>query len=127
MNQPTANELVAGLAALAAAQNLRARAFEGCAEWLREGDGPDARGGWAVEEIEPRFARCCLVFDHGILNYPFVETRLELGVRDERGVYLRDFRPIGHYRLITRLDGTADDDYFVIEVDKPGDGNPNPS
>ena len=62
------------------------------------------------------FERCALAFDHGVLSYPFVETRLGLYVSDPFGVYFRGgLRPVGHYRLITLLDGTADDDYFVLD------------
>lgn len=120
MNQGAAEELVAALAALASQQNLRSQAVEGCDKWLRAGaeEGADGLGGWAAEEIVPRFASCSLVFEHGILDYPFIETRLELYVQDDSGVCFRDLRPIGYYRLITLLDGTADDDYFVIETSK---------
>ncbi|AWM35966.1 hypothetical protein C1280_02365 [Gemmata obscuriglobus] len=65
------------------------------------------------------FERCALVFEHGILNYPFVETRLGLYVPDPSAVYFQGRRSIGHYRLITLLDGTTDDDYFILDDPKP--------
>ncbi len=121
MNHASAAEMVTALASLAATQNLRGRAFEGCSKWLNDAAG-GGLGGWAVGEIVPHFKSCSLVFDHGLLAYPFVETRLELCVREASGIFLRDLRPIGYYRLITLLDGTPDDDYFVIVVPKPTDG-----
>ena len=121
MSHISADKLVTAAADLASTQNLRDQAFEGCGMWLRDGaeSGSDGLNGWAIEEIEPHFASCSLVFDHGLLDYPFVDTRLTLHVRDASGSYHRDLRTIGYYRLITLLDGTADDDYFVIDVPKP--------
>lgn len=118
MTYASADELVAALAALASAQNLRGRAFEGCGRWLRDG-AENGLGGWSADEIEPRFASCSLVFAHGLLGRPFVDTRLDLCVRDPSGVCAGGSRPVGYYRLITRLDGTDEDDYFVIDVHKP--------
>ncbi len=111
--------MVAALLALAASQDLRARAEAGCREWFRYAlaDGDDLRG-WSVEEIELHFHKTALTFDHGILDYPFIDTRLGLYVRDLSGVHFRGLRPIGYYRLITLLDGTDDDDYFVLDTDK---------
>ena len=115
------DELVAALTSLASMQNLRERAFEGCGEWLRntQRDGQHCIDGWAVVEIEPHFASCSLVFAHERLDYPFVDTKLQLCVRDQSGSHRQ---PIGYYRLITRLDGSVDDDYFVIDHPKPTDG-----
>lgn len=115
------DDLVATLKAQAVAQNLRERAFDGCRQWIRDGteEGTDGLGGWSAEEIEVHFDSCSVVFDHAILSYPYVDTRLGLYVRDGTGFYSRDLRPIGYYRLITFLDGRVDDDYFVIEMNKP--------
>jgi hypothetical protein len=68
--------MVAALPALAASQDLRARAEAGCREWFRStlADGNDLRG-WSVEEIELHFDKTSLTFDHGILDYPFIDTR----------------------------------------------------
>ena len=121
MNHVSASDLVAAASALAAVQNLRGRAFEGyevCVRACAE-EGPDGLiSGWAIEEVEPHFVSCSLVFEHGLRIYPFVDTRLELCARDKSGFYFRDLRPIGYYRPITLLDGTDDDD-FVIDVPKP--------
>jgi hypothetical protein len=114
-------KLVADLKALAAAQNLRDRALEVYREHLREGAG-DGLGGWSAEEIEVHFHHCSLAFDHGVLSYPFVDTRLGLYVRDDTGLFFDGLRPIRYFRLITHLDGTVDDTYFVIETNKPAVG-----
>ena len=107
------DELVATLNSLASTQNLSERAMEGCKESIRncQSEGQSCINGWTLAEIEPHFASCSLVFAHGLLNHPFVDTKLQLGVRDQSGSY----RLIGHYRLITLLDGSDDDDYFVID------------
>ena len=126
MDQVVSQETVAALLALAASQDLRARAEAGCRESIRStlADGDDLRG-WSVEEIEMHFQRSSLTFDHGILNYPYIDTRLGLYVRDLSGVHFLGLRPIGSYRLITLLDGTDDDDYFVLDTDKNADeGSP---
>ena len=122
MDQVAGREMVAALLALAASQDLRARAEAGCRESIRStlADGDDLRG-WSVEEIEMHFHNSSLTFDHGILDYPYIDTRLGLYVRDLSGVYFLGLRPIGSYRLITLLDGTDDDDYFVLDTDKNAD------
>lgn len=70
-----------------------------------------------VNDVQIVFERTALVFEHGILNYPFVETQFGLYVPGS-SVWFQGLRPIGHYRFITRVDGTVDDDYLVL--DKPG-------
>ncbi|MEQ1934907.1 MAG: hypothetical protein ABL962_13690 [Fimbriimonadaceae bacterium] len=111
-------ESVAALLALAESQDLRHRAEEACRVWLRSAAAEDGLRGWTLGDIEPRFDRCMLVFDHSVLDYPFFEMRFGLYVSDPGGNRFRDLRPVGHYRLITRLDGTPDDDYFVLDIDK---------
>ncbi|WP_145241100.1 hypothetical protein [Urbifossiella limnaea] len=69
----------------------------------------------AEEHVQAVFERSALVFDHGELSHPFVETRLGLYVPDPAGGWFRGLRPVGHYRLITRLDGTDEDDYLVLD------------
>jgi hypothetical protein len=124
MSHPTGEEVVAALTALAAAQNLRRRAFDNCRVWIRDGaaEGPDGLRGWSAEEIEPHFGSCALFFENGILEYPFVATRLDLFVRGGSSVFFGGLQPVGHYRLITRLDGSDEDDYFVLDTDKPAGG-----
>lgn len=109
---------VAAMLELANAQDLRQRAEASCRQWLRLSANGGDLGGLSLADIQMVFERCALVFDHGILSYPFVETRLGLYVADPTGMYFRGLRPVGHYRLITLLDGTADDDYFVLDEQK---------
>lgn len=59
-----------------------------------------------------------LVFDHGTLNHPFVETRLKLHVADPEAGGFQGLRPVGRYLFVTRLDGTIEDDSLVL--DEPG-------
>lgn len=73
-----------------------------------------ALGGFSMDDIHLHFAGQSLVFKHNILEYPFVETTIELCISDVEGVYLLDRKPIGRYRLITKLDGEIDDDYLEI-------------
>ena len=106
---------VATMLGLADAHDLRRRAEASCWQWLRSSAEEGGLGGLSPADIQMVFERCALVFDHGILSYPFVETRLGLYVADPAGVYFRGLRPVGHYRLITLLDGTTDDDYFELD------------
>ena len=118
MNAPEPEQLVAALRALANAQQLRQQAEDSCRTWMKNCAADGDMEGWSPDEIELHFERCALVFDHGILSYPFIETKLGLYVRDPGGFMLGGLLPIGHYRLITFLDGTAEDDYFVLDKDK---------
>ena len=114
---------VAAILALVRDQDLRRRAEETCWAWLRSAFEEGDLSGLSPEDVRIEFERCALIFDHGQLDHPFVETRLGLYVTDPTGVHFRDLRPIGHYRLITLLDGTDDDDYFVL--DDPRQGRPD--
>jgi hypothetical protein len=116
------NNAIAEMLDLANVHNLRQRAEASCQQWLRSSAQEGDLGELSLAEIQVVFERCALVFDHGILNYPFVETQLGLYVADPTGVYFRGLRPVGHYCLITLLDGTADDDYFVLDERR----NPEP-
>ncbi len=106
---------VAAMLGLADAHDLRRRAEATCRQWLRVSAAEGDLGVLSPADIQVVFERCSLVFDHGILSYPFLETRLGLYVADPSGLCFRGLRPVGHYRLITLLDGTEDDDYFVLE------------
>jgi hypothetical protein len=100
--------------------DLRNTALAGCRESLQncaveeQALGLPVLSGWAIEEIELHFDRCLAVFSSALLNYPFLDTQIGLYVKDESGA----LRPIGRYRLITRLDGDIIDDYLVIDVEK---------
>jgi hypothetical protein len=112
---PTGADAVAAMLVLAATHELRQRAEAGCRAWLAGAAEDGELGGRTPEEIEVVFERCALVFDHGVLSYPFIETRFGLYFSDSTGVVFRGLWPVGHYRLITLLDGTDDDDYLVLD------------
>ena len=69
--------------------------------------------GWDMEFIQLHVDKRSLVFNHGMLSYPYMDTQIGLYVEDPS--YHKNLKPIGHYRLITTLDGKIDDDYFVLE------------
>jgi|GEM_PF-4256664 len=85
-----------------------------CAEEDRE-VGEIPLKGWKLEDIQLRFARHALIFEHHTLPYPFIETRIVLYIYDPASYHDNHERPIGDYRLITLLDGTIDDDYLVLD------------
>ena len=111
---PNNCDAVAAMLALAERHDLRQRAEASCRQWLHSAQAEGDLDRSSLADIQLIFERCALVFDHGSLSYPFVETRLGLYVADPTEVYFRGLRPVGNYRLITRLDGTTDDDYFVL-------------
>lgn len=119
--------MLTALLALVESQDLRRRAIEGCREWLRSSAEEGGLRGWSTAEIELHFDRCAFVFDHAILAYPFIETKIGLSVSDPSGLHFRGLKSVGHYRLITRLDGTEEDDYFVLDVDKHAASTPSTS
>lgn len=105
---------VAAMRVLADGQDLRRLAEVRCLACLRNAAAEGDTNGLVPEDVRTVFERCALVFAHGQLNYAFVETRLGLRV-DEPARTLDGLKPIGHYRLITRLDGTIEDDYLVLD------------
>lgn len=119
------SDIVAELLVAAASQRLRERAEEGCCDALARCAIEDADvgevplAGFDRVEILVEFGRHALVFKHGTLSYPFVETRIGLFVAAKApGFYFRDLVPIGCYRLITHLDGEVDDDYLEFTETK---------
>jgi hypothetical protein len=108
-------DAVAAMRALADRHDLRRRAEASCRECLRSAAAEGDLAGLAPEDIQAVFERVALVFDHGVLSHPFVETRFGLYVADPVAGWFRGLRPVGHYRLITRLDGTDEDDYLVLD------------
>jgi hypothetical protein len=59
------------------------------------------------EDVQAEFRTQSLYFKNSLLSSPYIDTTVDLVAHGER---------IGYYRLITMLDGTTDDDYFVIEI-----------
>ena len=116
---PDGGNAVGEMLALAVTHDLRRRAEASCRMGLSSPDLEAELVGLTPADIQIVFERCTLVFDHGMLSHPFVETRLGLYVPDPSGLYFRGLRPIGHYRLITLLDGTDEDDYLVLDQPRP--------
>jgi hypothetical protein len=54
------------------------------------------------------------VFKNERLSYLYIEAVIGLYIEDKQGIYLDDMKPIGEYRLITRLDGEIEDDYLIV-------------
>lgn len=111
----TGADAVAAIRALADRYDLRQRAALSCHECLRSAAADGDLGGLALEDVQAVYERSALVFDHDILGRPFLETRFGLYVADPAAGRFRGLRPVGHYRLITRLDGTDEDDYLVLD------------
>jgi hypothetical protein len=111
---------VAAMRALADRHDLQGRAETSCRECLRTASADGDLDGLAAEKIRVVYERSALVFDHGVLGHPFVETRLGLYV-DASEEWHRGLRPVGHYRLITLLDGTDEDDYLIMDKPMPAE------
>jgi hypothetical protein len=85
-------------------QRLDQRAKNGIQKWLEQED--NLPQGCKPDQIHAEFSSRSLCFEPKVLPYAFIETRYEL--------YAGKIQ-IGHYRLITTLDGCDDDDYFVLD------------
>lgn len=97
-----ASEIIERLVRHSVRCNLIARAEEGCRQWFT------APGElyYPLASIRMQFASQALFFYNALLPYPYIETRLRLWVGEQE---------VGHYRLLTRLDGQVDGDYLVID------------
>ncbi len=106
MDELTSEELrdiVARLTELAGQRDLVGRAKDVCARWLRkEADQLKL----VPNDVQMQFDSHSLFFHSDLLSYPFIATRLTLSLNN---------REIGYYRRITLLDGSADDDYLVLD------------
>ncbi len=99
------SDVVALLDHYATQQALFAHAEESCRRWFL--NEPDEMA-YPLTAIRFERQSQALCFHNRHLPYPYITTTLRLFVGT---------REIGDYRLITRLDGTVDDDYLVF--DKP--------
>jgi hypothetical protein len=88
---------------LADRYDLVSQAKDTCARWLHESADVLL---YAVSEVSMDFRSHALVFRNAKLSYPYIDTRLDLSFNN---------REIGHYRLITRLDGSPENDYLIFE------------
>lgn len=74
----------------------------------------DILNGWKISDIQLNFDKQSLIFKHGILSYPYIDTQIGLYVSAQEG-YFRGLKLIGTYRRIVTLDGKVDDDYLVLD------------
>ena len=99
-------ETVNRLTRHARAYQLAERAGDGCALFLRnaerEGGLPE---GIKAGEVEARFRSHALYFGDSESGYPHISTRLDLVAGGEE---------VGHYELISDLDGQVVDDSLVF-------------
>ncbi len=70
--------------------------------------------GYSIDEILFHLDELSLVYNDRLLEYPFIETKIGLYVAAPGMNYFGNEDQIGHYRLITTLDGEVDDDYLEI-------------
>jgi hypothetical protein len=108
-------------------QNLIEKAIECCKASLQNcsieeaelfstmNTGAGVLRGRQIDDIQLHFDKQSLVFKHGVLSCPYIDTQIGLYVADPKGLYFRDLEPIGIYRLIVTLDGEIDDDYLVLD------------
>ena len=104
------------LCQLAQQQGLASRAKESCKTLLIDeqknqgfDDSSKLISDFDVDDIELKFDRQAFVFKNRLIEYQYIDTQLGLYVQTSSGVL-----QVGHYRLITRLDGEYDDDYLVF-------------
>jgi hypothetical protein len=108
-------EFVERLTQLAETRNLAEVAIESCRKFLNEARRESEKvgevfcGGRDAADLVLKWRRHALVFNHRFIDYPFIESCVDISVPDE--VCFEGLRPIGIYRLITHLEsGQPDDD-----------------
>ena len=62
-----------------------------------------------IGALKLQFKRKALIFENALLDYPYIETTIEIFKKQRNRFYL-----IGSYRLITKLNGEIADDYLEI-------------
>jgi hypothetical protein len=93
---------------LTSRHQLVERAIEHCDIWFNnEGGQID---GWISQDLDKKFFSHKLVFKRSDWDLVYIDTHINLVASNNQIV--------GSYRLITTLDGEADDDYFVLEISK---------
>jgi len=98
------DDLLTRLDSHIATHRLIERAEEGFRAWLAE-PAETLPGEWVADELhaQPDSIHLCIRPAH--VDYPYIDTKLRI---------LRGDEQVGHYRLITKLDGAVADDYFVL-------------
>jgi len=123
------DDIIRNLEEWSGEQNLIEHAIESCKISLQTcadeeaelfptmNTGTDVLRGHKLGDIQLHFTKQSLVFRHGILSYPYIETVIGLYVAKPNSSYFRDLEPIGTYRLIVKVDGEVDDDCLVLDED----------
>jgi hypothetical protein len=96
------------LSELASQQCLLERAIEGCEACFQNEEG-GLIAGWSSQELTKAFFTHSLTFK-SCWGWVYLCTELRLKNSSEQEV--------GSYRLITTLDGDADDEYLVFDIEK---------
>ncbi|MDF7825789.1 hypothetical protein P4B35_17300 [Pontiellaceae bacterium B12227] len=95
---------IAALKELSVQHDFQHRAEAGFYDWIRNEKAhfPDQI---KPDNLVPVFRSTKLCFDHSLLPHPYYETKLIIVHQEEE---------VGYYKFIAMLDGTVDDDYFVL-------------
>jgi hypothetical protein len=104
----TPKEVVEYLLDLTSRNKLVEQAMESCDPWFTD-DGGEIDG-WIPQDLEKQFFSHSLVFQRSDWDLIYIDTRIKL--------FASNGREVGHYRLISTLDGEIDDDYLVLELSK---------
>ncbi|MBX7223855.1 MAG: hypothetical protein K1Y36_28325 [Blastocatellia bacterium] len=97
--------LIAQLQEHARFHQLDEVAAQGILKWIADPDLDPLPVGITKGMITGRFVSRWLCFEPQHLSYPYIDTRFDLLCGDT---------VVGYYRLISRLNGDIEDDYFVI-------------
>ncbi|MEW6211374.1 MAG: hypothetical protein AB1631_23615 [Acidobacteriota bacterium] len=117
------DEIIRQLEDLTTRQRLITLAIESCRKALincaeeDEAIGLKPLKGYSLESIQLKFKKQSLVFRHDVFAHPYIETEICLCVEDREGICLNDSKPIGEYRLISKMDGEIEDDYLSLYND----------
>lgn len=82
----------------------------GCIEWFRNENDIE----YSLDEIDIEFYKQNLCFNHNSIEHLFIETILYMYKKLDRNESF-DI-PIGEYKIIHKLDGTIEDDYFILNI-----------
>mgnify|MGYP000013150046 CR=1 FL=1 len=99
-------ELIGSLNKIANDLDLKTKALEGVLYWVNSEDFDVDENLTREFKFEYKFQKLC--FDHEWLEYPYIETHLDISYKGD---------DIGYYCLYSLLDGEAVDDKLVITDD----------
>jgi hypothetical protein len=104
----TQKEVIEYLLDVTSRHKLVEHAMESCDAWFINEGGTIA--GWISQDLEKQFFSHTLVFQRSDWDLVYIDTRLKL--------LAANGREVGHYRLISTMDGETDDDYLVLDLSK---------